>query len=397
MKVRLLTDKNNIKDQLLSDPFKEINELEPEQELQRIPSAKTESVLSTYENEFNDEDLEKIRSIKEQIKPLDNDALIAYGSNAQLALSKFSHQMLNEVQSKDVGPIGDTLTSLMKKLKEIDPDELTKQNKNVFSRLFGKVQRSVNELVAKHQGVASQVDRISIQLEHAKEVLVRDVRLLDGLYDENKDYFEALNIYIAAAEMKKEEIENVVLPDLKKAAENSNNQMATQDVNDMMQYVNRLEKRIHDLKLSRQITLQSAPQIRMIQSINQTLAEKIQSSILTSIPLWKNQMAIALTLLRQESASKAQQAVTNTTNELLTKNSEMLKQNSLRTAEENERGIVDIGTLKLTQENLVQTIEETLRIQAEGSTKRKQAEAELITMEAELKDKLLNLKDRYNK
>lgn len=397
MKVRLLTDKNNIKDQLLSDPFKEINESEPEQELQRIPSAKTESVLSTYENEFNDEDLEKIRSIKEQIKPLDNDALIAYGSNAQLALSKFSHQMLNEVQSKDVGPIGDTLTSLMKKLKEIDPDELTKQNKNVFSRLFGKVQRSVNELVAKHQGVASQVDRISIQLEHAKEVLVRDVRLLDGLYDENKDYFEALNIYIAAAEMKKEEIENVVLPDLRKTAENSNNQMATQDVNDMMQYVNRLEKRIHDLKLSRQITLQSAPQIRMIQSINQTLAEKIQSSILTSIPLWKNQMAIALTLLRQESASKAQQAVTNTTNELLTKNSEMLKQNSLRTAEENERGIVDIETLKLTQENLVLTIEETLRIQAEGSTKRKQAEAELITMEAELKDKLLNLKDRYNK
>lgn len=397
MKVRLLTDKNNIKDQLLSDPFKEINESEPEQELQRIPSAKTESVLSTYENEFNDEDLEKIRSIKEQIKPLDNDALIAYGSNAQLALSKFSHQMLNEVQSKDVGPIGDTLTSLMKKLKEIDPDELTKQNKNVFSRLFGKVQRSVNELVAKHQGVASQVDRISIQLEHAKEVLVRDVRLLDGLYDENKDYFEALNIYIAAAEMKKEEIENVVLPDLRKTAENSNNQMATQDVNDMIQYVNRLEKRIHDLKLSRQITLQSAPQIRMIQSINQTLAEKIQSSILTSIPLWKNQMAIALTLLRQESASKAQQAVTNTTNELLTKNSEMLKQNSLRTAEENERGIVDIETLKLTQENLVQTIEETLRIQAEGSTKRKQAEAELITMEAELKDKLLNLKDRYNK
>ncbi len=397
MKVRLLTDKNNIKDQLLNDPFKEINESEQEQELQRIPSAKTESVLSTYENEFSDEDLEKIRSIKEQIKPLDNDALIAYGSNAQLALSKFSHQMLNEVQSKDVGPIGDTLTSLMKKLKEIDPDELTKQNKNVFSRLFGKVQRSVNELVAKHQGVASQVDRISIQLEHAKEVLVRDVRLLDGLYDENKDYFEALNIYIAAAEMKKEEIENVVLPDLRKTAENSNNQMATQDVNDMMQYVNRLEKRIHDLKLSRQITLQSAPQIRMIQSINQTLAEKIQSSILTSIPLWKNQMAIALTLLRQESASKAQQAVTNTTNELLTKNSEMLKQNSLRTAEENERGIVDIETLKLTQENLVQTIEETLRIQAEGSTKRKQAEAELITMEAELKDKLLNLKDRYNK
>lgn len=140
-------------------------------------------------------------------------------------------------------------------------------------------------------------------------------------------------IYIAAAEMKKEELENQTLPELRKKAEESSNQMHVQEVNDMMQYVNRLEKRIHDLKLSRQITLQSAPQIRMIQNINQTLAEKIQSSILTSIPLWKNQMAIALTLLRQESASQAQQAVTNTTNDLLTKNSEMLKQNSIRTAQ----------------------------------------------------------------
>ncbi|MBY8910808.1 toxic anion resistance protein, partial [Salinicoccus roseus] len=152
---------------------------------------------------------------------------------------------------------------------------------------------------------ASQVDRIGIQLEHAKEVLVKDVHLLDKLYDQNKDYFDAINIYIAAAEMKKEELENQTLPELRKKAEESSNQMHVQEVNDMMQYVNRLEKRIHDLKLSRQITLQSAPQIRMIQNINQTLAEKIQSSILTSIPLWKNQMAIALTLLRQESASQA--------------------------------------------------------------------------------------------
>src|SRR5699024_9266042 len=149
--------------------------------------------------------------------------------------------------------------------------------------------------------------------------------------------------------------------------------------------INRLEKRVHDLKLSRQITLQSAPQIRMIQNINQTLAEKIQSSILTSIPLWNNQMAIALTLLRQESASKAQHEVSNTTNDLLTKNSEMMKQTSLRTAAENERGIVDIETLKTTQENLVSTIEETLKIQAEGSAKRKSAESELVTMEKELK------------
>nr|WP_245772746.1 toxic anion resistance protein [Salinicoccus alkaliphilus] len=339
--------------------------------------------------------MKRIRDIKSKIEPLDNDALITYGSNAQQALSKFSHHMLNEVQSKDVGPIGDTLENLMKKLKEIDPDELTNEKKNIVSRLFGRMKKSVNELISKHQSVASQVDRISIQLEHAKEVLIKDVHLLDNLYDQNKDYFDAINIYIAAAELKREEIETEVLPELREKADQSGNQMDVQDVNDMMQYLNRLEKRVHDLKLSRQITLQSAPQIRMIQDINQTLAEKIQSSILTSIPLWKNQMAIALTLLRQESASKAQQAVTNTTNELLTKNSEMLKQNSLRTARENERGIVDIETLKVTQENLVTTIEETLQIQAEGSQKRKEAETELVQMEEDLKKRLLQLKEEH--
>lgn len=392
-----MKEENKLKEKLLSDPFSSVDEdtdLMPQPEM-GIEGKNEQSTLVTYQERFTEEDLKRIEEIKNKIEPLDNDALIQYGSNAQQALSKFSHQMLTEVQSKDVGPIGETLESLMKKLKEIDPDELTKEKKNIFNRIFRRVKKSVNELISKHQSVASQVDRIGIQLEHAKEVLVKDVHLLDKLYDQNKDYFDAINIYIAAAEMKKEELENQTLPELRKKAEESSNQMHVQEVNDMMQYVNRLEKRIHDLKLSRQITLQSAPQIRMIQNINQTLAEKIQSSILTSIPLWKNQMAIALTLLRQESASQAQQAVTNTTNDLLTKNSEMLKQNSIRTAQENERGIVDIETLKTTQENLVTTIEETLRIQQEGSQKRQAAERELETMEEELKTRLLELKEEH--
>lgn len=392
-----MKEENKLKEKLLSDPFSSVDEdtdLMPQPEV-GIEEKNEQSTLTTYQERFTEEDLKRIEEIKNKIEPLDNDALIQYGSNAQQALSKFSHQMLTEVQSKDVGPIGETLESLMKKLKEIDPDELTKEKKNIFNRIFRRVKKSVNELISKHQSVASQVDRIGIQLEHAKEVLVKDVHLLDKLYDQNKDYFDAINIYIAAAEMKKEELENQTLPELRKKAEESSNQMHVQEVNDMMQYVNRLEKRIHDLKLSRQITLQSAPQIRMIQNINQTLAEKIQSSILTSIPLWKNQMAIALTLLRQESASQAQQAVTNTTNDLLTKNSEMLKQNSIRTAQENERGIVDIETLKTTQENLVTTIEETLRIQQEGSQKRQAAERELETMEEELKTRLLELKEEH--
>jgi uncharacterized protein YaaN involved in tellurite resistance len=392
-----MAENDNIKNDLLKDPFSDIEDApKPQPVAEDANKNNKESVLTTYKEHFSPEDLKSITEIKDKIEPLDNDALIVYGSNAQQALSKFSHQMLEEVQAKDVGPIGDTLEDLMKKLKMIDPDELTKEKKNIFNRLFGRVKKSVNELVSKHQSVASQVDRISIQLEHAKEVLVKDVHLLDNLYEQNKDYFDALNIYIAAAELKKEEINNEVLPELREQADQSNNQMQVQDVNDMMQYLNRLEKRIHDLKLSRQITLQSAPQIRMIQNINQTLAEKIQSSILTSIPLWKNQMAIALTLLRQESASKAQQQVTSTTNELLTKNSEMLKQNSVRTAAENERGIVDIETLKTTQENLVTTIEETLQIQEEGSEKRKAAEKELVEMEEDLKTRLLQIKEERN-
>lgn len=395
-----MTEDRNVKDELLKDPFKEFSDsdddnliLQPEEAA--VNKVKDSEMLTTYKEQFSEADLKSIHEIKDKIEPLNNDALITYGANAQQAMSKFSHQMLNEVQSKDVGPIGETLENLMKKLKEINPEELTNEKSNIFKRIFGRAKRSVNEMISKHQSIASQVDRISIQLEHAKEVLIKDVNMLDGLYNQNKDYFDAINIYIAAADLKKEELENETLPRLKAEADSSNNQMDVQDVNDMMQYINRLEKRVHDLKLSRQITLQSAPQIRMIQNINQTLAEKIQSSILTSIPLWKNQMAIALTLLRQESASKAQQEVTNTTNDLLTKNSEMLKQNSLRTATENERGIVDIETLKITQENLVTTIEETLRIQSEGSQKRKSAEAELVTMEKELKERLLQIKDKH--
>ena len=397
--VKEMAEDRNLKDELLKNPFKEADDtndnliLQPEESVAEKP--KESEMLTTFKDQFSESDLKAIHDIKDKIEPLNNDALITYGANAQQAMSKFSHQMLSEVQSKDVGPIGDTLEELMKKLKEIDPEELTNEKSNIFKRMFGRVKRSVNEMISKHQSIASQVDRISIQLEHAKEVLIKDVNMLDSLYNQNKDYFDAINIYIAAAELKKEELENETLPRLKAEADASGNQMDVQDVNDMMQYINRLEKRVHDLKLSRQITLQSAPQIRMIQNINQTLAEKIQSSILTSIPLWKNQMAIALTLLRQESASKAQREVTNTTNDLLTKNSEMLKQNSLRTATENERGIVDIETLKITQENLVTTIEETLRIQSEGTQKRKSAEAELVTMEKELKERLLQIKDKH--
>lgn len=343
---------------------------------------------------LTEEEQSKAKQLATQIPVGDYESILTYGATAQNELTKFSHQMLDHVQKKDIGPVGDILGDLMKKLNEINPEDLNQQEKKGIRKLFSKMNRSLQEVMTRYQKLSTQVDRIGIQLEHSKRGLVEDVRMLDKLYDQNKNYFKALNIYIAAAELKRDEIVTNVIPELRRKAEQSNDQMAFQEVHDMTQFVDRLEKRIYDLQLSRQITIQSAPQIRMIQQTNQTLAEKIQSSIMTSIPLWKNQIAIALTLNRQQKAVSAQRQVTATTNDLLLKNSEMLKVNSIETAKENERGIVEIDTLKKTQENLLQTIEETLQIQADGRMKRKAAELEIARMEDELKNRLLQIQER---
>ncbi|MFP4992250.1 toxic anion resistance protein [Staphylococcus pseudintermedius] len=363
------------------------------------PKTATVTEVETKElNEhFNDQDRQKVQSLADQIEPLNHDSLLKFGSNAQTYLSHFSHQMLDEIQSKDVGPIGETLEQLMKKLKEVNPDELSQQNDNFLKKLFKRSKNSMQQLFSRMQSVSAQVDRISIELDKNKALLVKDIQLLDGLYQQNKDYFDVLNLYIAAAEQKKTEIEQDVLPEMRQRVKAADDQMVVQDVADMEQFVDRLEKRIYDLRLSRQISLQSAPQIRMIQNVNQALAEKIQSSILTSIPLWKNQMAIALTLQRQQKAATAQKQVTDTTNEILLRNSEMLRQNARVTAEENERGIVDIETLKTTQDNIIQTIEETLQIQQEGREKRQQAEKDLLALESDLKARLTTAKDQRDR
>ncbi|KIL47913.1 toxic anion resistance protein [Jeotgalibacillus campisalis] len=376
-------------DDLLSNPFgeNELTQLSPDKE------ANTNKRLMDI---IPERDQEQARQIAQQIDPTDHQSILQYGTAAQSKLSNFSHSMLDHVQRKDVGPIGDILKELMDRLEQIDPDELSDQKRGMISKLFNRVSRSVNEVLSKYQKLGAQVDRISVKLDHSKKSLMDDIQMLEQLYQQNKDYFHALNIYIAAAEMKREELEQKTIPELRKKAEASDDQMAYQEVNDMMQFMDRLEKRLHDLQLSRQITIQSAPQIRMIQNINQALAEKIQASILTAIPLWKNQIAIALTLFRQQRAVEAQKQVTKTTNDLLLKNSEMLKTNSIETAKENERGIVDIETLKTTQANLVSTLEETLRIQQEGREKRRQAETEIQAMESDLKQQLLQMRSPKN-
>jgi len=369
-------------DDLLNSPF----DMQPQRMTQDPINEKLPVKIM---DRLSEEEKQKALALASQIPAGNYEAILTYGANAQTELSSFSHQMLDHVQKKDIGPVGDILKDLMDKLSQLNPEELSNQKKSGIKRLFGKVSRSVQELMTKYQKLSTQIDRIGIQLEHSKRGLIEDVQMLDKLYEQNKAYFQALNIYIAAAEIKRDEILNETIPSLRQKAEASSDQMAYQEVNDMAQFLDRLEKRLYDLQLSRQITIQSAPQIRMIQQTNQTLAEKIQSSVMTSIPLWKNQIAIALTLNRQMKAVEAQKQVTKTTNDLLLKNSEMLKINSLETAKENERGIVEIDTLKQTQENLLQTIEETLRIQADGRVKRKAAEVEIARMEEQLKQRLL--------
>ncbi|WP_342603954.1 toxic anion resistance protein [Peribacillus sp. FSL E2-0159] len=382
----LLNKTNNASliDDLLANPFDGV------QELEKVSSQEAKPVKLI--DVIPEENRAKAYQLAEQIDPTNHQAMISYGTPAQSKLLTFSNSMLEHVQKKDVGEVGNIISDLMKKLNELSPDELKPDKPSFFARMFGKLSGSVHEVLSKYQKTGAQIDRISVKLDRSKNILLSDIVILEKLYETNKDYFQALNVYIAAGEIKLEEIHEKTIPELRKSAESSNDQMKFQEVNDMLQFAERLDKRLHDLKLSREITIQSAPQIRLIQNTNQALVEKIQSSIMTAIPLWKNQVAIALTLIRQRHAVEAQKQVSKTTNELLLKNSEMLKTNTIETAKENERGLVDIETLKSTQANLITTLEETMRIQEEGRHKRRQAEQELASMENELKQKLLEIK-----
>lgn len=244
--------------------------------------------------------------------------------------------------------------------------------------------------------IGAGIDKISAKLNNEQQGLLQDNEMLDKLYDENLNYFKALNVYIAGAEFKIEELEQEILPAARQEAQGAGDDgaLAVQKVSDLEAYKNRLDKRAHDLRLARQLTIQQAPQIRLIQNTNQELAEKIQTSINTAIPLWKNQVAIALTLLKQKDALASQRIVSETTNDLLRKNSEMLKSSTIEAAEENERGLIDVETLKVTQQNLIETIQETMRIQSDGRQKRQQTEQELVKMEDEIKQKLLELSNK---
>ena len=387
-----MTENPSTVEDLIQNPFGEQVSLTPLSEVSHdFPATQTEASPKKLIDTLDEKHQEQARALAKQIDEKNLQAIISYGAAAQKQLGEFSHQMLSHVQAKDTGEIGDILNDLMERLNETDPNDLVAENQGFFQKFFGKIKKSIYEMQAKYQEVGSQVDKIAIRLDHEKNGLLNDNLSLEQLYQRNKDFFDALNIYIAAGEIKLAELQETLIPEALEKARVTGDQMDVQVVNDLEQFLDRLEKRNHDLKLTRQMTIQQAPQIRLIQNTNQALAEKIQSSITTTIPLWKNQIAIAMTLLRQKDAVTAQRQVSETTNQLIQKNSEMLKISTIETARENERGIIDLETLQKTQKDLIETLEETLKIQQEGRARRRKAEVELTNMEEDLRQKLLVL------
>lgn len=390
------TDVNKELDDLLANPF-----ADPFANATTTQPDKGELADTVQNNQLisrlPEERQVQARALASQIDEKNMSAIISYGAAAQKQLGDFSNSMLDHVQNQDTGELGDSLNELMFKLNETSPSDLRAEDNNIFRKMFGKVKQSVYEMTAKYQQIGAQIDKIALKLDREKNGLLNDNIMLEQLYKKNEDYFNALNIYIAAGEVKLDELKMTIIPEAIATAEKTQSQMDVQTVNDLNQFMDRLEKRTHDLRLTRQMTIQQAPQIRLIQNTNQALAEKIQASIHTAIPLWKNQVAIAMTLLRQKDAVTAQRQVSQTTNDLMLKNSEMLKISAIETARENERGVIDIETLEKTQQDLVETLQETLKIQQEGRTKRHEAERELSAMEGELRTQLLELQKEESK
>lgn len=341
------------------------------------------------------DELARVQQIKNQINLDDSQAIVTYGVGAQREISTFADTILSEIRNKDSGYVGGIMTDLLSHIKKVDVNGLEIKEGflsrvPILSAFFNRVKR----FIAGYEKLSVQIEKITDQLDNARMQLLRDITLLDNMFVKNQDYRKNLESYIAAGQLKIQEIQTAILPALKAKADETRDPLDAQKYNDFSQILNRFEKKVYDLNLSRVISIQTAPQIRLIQNGNQVLVEKIQSSILNTIPLWKNQMVIAITLLRQRNSLELQKEVTKTTNELLTKNSQLLKEGTIEIAKESERGIVEIETLKKVNNDLISTIEETLKIQAEGSAKRHQAEGELVRLENDLKDKLLSLKQQ---
>ena len=347
------------------------------------------SLQNAVSEKFSPEDLNKINELSNSIDLKDSVSVMSYGAAAQNKMIQFSENTLSNVMNKDLGEVGEAITNVVTELKGFNIENETK-GKGLFG-LFKKAGNNISKLKTKYTNVEANIDNIVKVLEGHQRNLLKDISILDQMYNYNLEYLKELEIYIEAGKKKLNALMSNEIPALEAKAMTSNSAQDVQLAKDLKDLANRFEKRIHDLELTRTISVQTIPQIRLVQNNNVIMTEKIQSTIANTIPLWKNQMVLAIGLHHSTEAAKAQRAVTDTTNELLRKNADMLKTSTIETAKESERGIVDIETLKYTNEQLISTLDEVIRIQTEGREKRRAAEAELKNIENELKAKILNI------
>ncbi len=334
------------------------------------------------------EDEKIVADFLPKIDVKDSNLVLQYGAGSQQKIADFSQNILNNVRTKDLGEVGEALSSVVVELKNFDIQE---EEKGFFS-FFKKSANKITALQAKYDQAEDNVNKICNVLEGHQIQLMKDTAMLDQMYDMNVLYFKELSLYIIAGKRKLEEVRSGELAQLMAKAQQSGLQEDAQAANDLANLCTRFEKKVHDLELTRMISIQMAPQIRLIQNNNTVMSDKIQSTLVNTIPLWKSQMVLALGVEHSRQAAEAQRQVTDMTNELLKRNAQTLKMATIETAKESERGVVDMETLRQTNETLISTLDEVIRIQDEGRAKRREAEMELARIEGQLKDKLLTIR-----
>lgn len=374
-----------------ADPFADLAASAPSltfgeaAQAQAAPEKKEEEAPDPEENILTPEELRMVEELSKKIDVTDSKAVLTYGVGTQKKMADFSEKTLESVKTKDIGEVGDMVTGLVTQLKNFDVDE---EEKGLLG-FFKKKGNQMQELRIRYTDVEKNVESIANELEKHQMILLKDIELLDRMYELNLNYYKELTMYILAGKKKLKEVRENELPALQKKAEESGLPEDAQTARDLAEQCDRFEKKLYDLQLTRTVAMQTGPQIRMIQSSDQVMAEKIQSTIVNTIPLWKNQMVIAIGIEHASKAAKAEREVNEMTNALLKKNAEKLKQATVESAKEAERGVVDIETLKHTNEMLISTMDEVLQIQTEGKQKRAAAQRDLAQIEAQLRQKLL--------
>lgn len=356
---------------------------------EKVTDEKIEKSLN-YDS-LTQEEKDAIEEFNKKIDINNSTQVLQYGAKAQTKISQFSDSVLEGVKTRSTGEVGDLLANLVGQIKSFDSD-ITSENKGLFEKIFHNAKKQVDTMMAKYSKIETNIDGIEKQLDNHRLQMLKDITIFDTMYEKNLEYFKEISLYIIAGERKLEELRNVTLPELQAKARESGEQLDAQKVQDLENTINRFEKKIYDLKTTRIISIQMAPQIRLLQNNEAELVEKIQGSITNTIPLWKNQIVLALGINNAKQALGTQKAVTDLTNDMLKKNSEILKQGSIEIAEESERAIVDVETLQKTNRDIIETLDKVIEIHENGRAKRAEAEVELENIEKELKEKMVELK-----